>query len=96
MSGGSRNYVCFKIDDDLCGKMYDAELNDLMEDISKLAHDVEWYDSGDTGIEDYRKSVAEFKEKWFRGNRQERLKGYIDKELEETRKRLYSLIGEEV
>ena len=93
MSGGSRNYACFVIDDNLVGKMYDAELDDLMADISKLAHEVEWWDSGDTGEEQYRKAVKKFKKKWFGADRNERLKGYIDEKLAEVKSDMYKMIG---
>ena len=93
MSGGSRDYICYTIEDELCGRMYDDELNDLMKDVSKLAHDVEWFDSADIGEEDYMKTVAEFKQKWFNGDRRARLKSYIDRQIEDTKKKLYALIG---
>lgn len=93
MSGGSRDYVYHRIRDDLAGKMYDTELDDLMYDIANLAHDVEWYDSGDTCEDTYRKSVAKFKKKWFDGDRKVRLKGYIDTKIEETKTELYQMIG---
>ena len=95
MSGGSRDYICYKIENELCGRMYDDELNDLMEDVSKLAHDVEWLDSADIGSDDYMKTVAEFKQKWFKGDRQTRLKSYIDRQIENIRKKMYALIGED-
>lgn len=95
MSGGSHNYVCFKIEEELCGRMWDPELDDLMQDIANLAHDLEWYESGDYGRDDYFKSVKAFKEKWFEGDRKTRLKGYIDEKLEQTREELYSMIGSE-
>lgn len=94
MSGGSRDYIYCRIEQDLVGKMYDAELDDLMKDIAKLAHDVEWYDSGDTCEDTYRKSVAKFKKKWFGSDRNTRLKGYIDTKLDETKQELYQMIGE--
>lgn len=95
MSGGSRDYICYKIENELCGRMYDDELNDLMEDVSKLAHDVEWLDSADIGSDDYMKTVTEFKQKWFKGDRQTRLKPYIDRQIEDIKKKLYALIGED-
>ena len=93
MSGGHCDYVFCKIDEYLVGNMEDEELDDLMRDVSRLAHDLEWYLSCDTSRESYMKSVQKFKEKWFRGNRNDRLKGYIDADLERTRHRLYGLIG---
>lgn len=93
MSGGSCNYICFKIEEELCGRMKDAELNDLMKDIADLAHALEWYLSADTSESTYREKVQEFKEKWFESNREERLKGYIDESLDKLRKEMYDLIG---
>lgn len=96
MSGGSHDYICYKIEEELCGQMEDAELNDLMKDIANLAHDLEWYHSADTCETTYRESVTKFKKKWFGSDRTERLKGYIDKEVAEVKNRLYILIGENV
>ena len=76
MSGGSHNYIYYKIEEELVGQMEDEELDDLMQDIANLAHDLEWYHSADTGREDYLKSVREFKAKWFRQSRTDRLKEY--------------------
>lgn len=61
MSGGSHNYICFRIEEDLVGKMHDRELDALMADVAKLAHAVEWWESGDTDEDDYRKAVSSFK-----------------------------------
>lgn len=93
MSGGSNNYICYRIEEDLGGQMEDAELNDLINDIAELAHDLEWYESGDTSEANYRKSVFNFKQKWFKSNREERLRGYIDDAIEKLKTDLYSLIG---
>ena len=95
MSGGSHGYICYRIEEELCGQMYDAELNDLMKDIVKLAHDLEWYDSSDIGEESYKKTVAEFKRKWFKAEREDRLKVYIDDAMEKLRSEMYLLIGME-
>lgn len=93
MSGGSHDYLCYRIEEEFAGKMHDLELDDLMKDIATLTHDVEWYDSGDYGDETYFECVRKFKKKWFDISRQERLKGYIDDKLEVTKKELYTLIG---
>lgn len=93
MSGGSHNYICYDIEEQLCGKMHDAELNDLMNDISKLAHDLEWWESADCSEENYRETVRTFKQKWFNSPREERLKKYIDGALERQKTELYNLIG---
>ena len=93
MSGGHCCYVYCNINEYLVGQMEDEELDDLMRDVAKLAHDLEWYLSCDTDRESYMETVQKFKEKWFSGNRNDRLKGYIDADLERTRRRLYELIG---
>lgn len=94
MSGGSHDYICFKIEEELNGQMEDIELNDLIKDIAKLAYDLEWYHSGDTCQKNYTESVIRFKQKWFRSNREERLKQYIDDALKKLKDELYRLIGE--
>ena len=75
--------------------MGDDELNDLIMDIAELAHDLEWADSGDKSRDDYERTVAKFKRKWFETSRSDRLKDYIDAELDRMKKRLYTLIGTE-
>ena len=93
MSGGSHNYVCYDIEEQLCGKMHDLELDELMKDIAELAHDLEWWDSADHSEEVYRETVLKFKRKWFQSSREQRLKVYVDQTLEKQRSELYSLIG---
>lgn len=93
MSGGSHNYIYHQIDQELVGAMRDVELDDLMKDISGLAHALEWYDSGDTSKEDYLAVVKAFKAKWFESSREERLKQYVNDKLEDLHKEIFSLIG---
>lgn len=93
MSGGSHNYIYHQIDQELAGAMRDAELDDLMKDISGLAHALEWYDSGDTSKEDYLAEVKAFKAKWFESSREERLKQYVNDKLEDLHKEIFSLAG---
>ena len=95
MSGGSHGYIYSQIQDELCGQMYDAELNDLMKDVAKLAHDLEWYDSSDIGEETYQKTITEFKRKWFKAKREDRLKAYVDEAMEKLRSEMYLLISTE-
>lgn len=94
MSGGSHDYVCYKIENELVGCMKDDELNDLMKDIAGLAHDLEWADSCDISDEDYFETVKKFKEKWFKQERNERLKTYIDEKIDKTKTEIYRLLGE--
>lgn len=65
MSGGTHDYICFKIENELCNKMQDDLLNDLIADIASVAHDLEWWQSGDIDEESYRYTVDCFKRKWF-------------------------------
>lgn len=95
MSGGSYNYIYSRLDDECSNRMYDAEMNAMIKDLVEVLHDLEWWQSGDSSEEVYRKTLAEFKKTWFHGNRKERLKGYIDEQIGIVRKELYELIGEE-
>lgn len=95
MSGGSYNYIYCALSNECEGAMHDEEMNDLIKDLCEVLHDLEWWQSGDYGEEDYRKALIKFKEKWFKGSREKRLKEYIDKEISKMNKKLYDLIGVE-
>lgn len=94
MSGGSYSYIYSKLLVECEDRMYDAEMNDLITDLCEVLHDLEWWQSGDISEEGYRKTLMKFKAKWFKGDRQERLKDYIDEQIGIVRSQLYSLIGE--
>ena len=94
MSGGSYSYIYSRLEEECVGRMYDAEMNDLIKDLCDLLHTLEWWQSGDTSEDRYRENLSRFKSKWFKGDRQERLKGYIDEQIGIVRSQLYSLIGE--
>ncbi len=94
MSGGSMNYVYCQIEEECVGQMGDRELDDLMKDVAKLVHDREWCLSGDTCEETYQKTVKEFKRKWFKSPRVDRLYGYIDDAFNKTRSDCMAMIGE--
>lgn len=65
MSGGSMNYLCWKVEENAVGQMKDAELDEMMADVVVLLHACEWWQSGDYGEEQYREKAKQFKEKWF-------------------------------
>lgn len=67
MSGGSYNYMYWRIEETYVGEMQDADLDEMMKDLCGVLHDLEWYESGDYNEEDYRKSAKAFKQKWLRG-----------------------------
>lgn len=96
MSGGSYDYIYSRLQDECSERMYDAEMNDLVSDLVKVLHDLEWWRSGDICEKAYRNTLKNFKKKWFGSERQERLKGYIDNQISVVRNELYKLIGEEV
>ena len=64
-SGGSFDYMYERLERYYAGKMRDIEMNDLITDLVKVLHDLEWYESGDIDERDYEKSLKEFKDKWF-------------------------------
>lgn len=92
MSGGSYNYIYNALLSECEGRMYDAEMDDLIKDLAEVLHALEWWQSSDTSEDNYREELARFKNKWFECNRETRLKDYIDAELKKTRDKLYSLI----
>lgn len=94
MSGGSMDYVCYRVED-AASMTHDPEFAELLRDAAKVLHDEEWWMSCDTSKETYLESLAAFKKKWFGGDRTERLKGYIDKDMARLRAELYALIGVE-
>ena len=65
MSGGHFDYLFYRVEDTYIGNMNDIELNEMMKDLIKVLHDLEWYESGDIGEEDYIKTVKWFKGRWF-------------------------------
>ena len=71
----------------------DTEIKDLLKDLAKVLHDEEWYYSGDCGKEKYLETLCQFKEKWFKNNRTERLIEYVDDRLKYFKEELYALIG---
>lgn len=68
MSGGSYNYIGDTLADECAGRMFDDDLNEMVEDFCKVLHDVEWWQSYDISEDKYRKTVAEFKDKWLKNN----------------------------
>lgn len=95
MSGGSYDYKYMDLRDYYENSMYDDELNDLIKDLVEVLHDLEWWQSCDICEEDYRETVKRFKNKWFIQSRDERLKKYINKKIEDVKKELLELLGEE-
>ena len=91
MSGGSYNYIYSQLENECEGQMYDAEMNMLIKDLCKVLHDLEWWQSCDYSEEQYRETVARFKEKWFKGDRKQIAKEYIDSQVGIIQGELYNL-----
>jgi hypothetical protein len=87
MSGGSFNYTCFRVENEYSGRMQDEELNEMLVDFCEVLHDLEWWQSCDISEEQYRETVAKFKNKWF----SER-----DKETKAAIKRILKKISNEI
>lgn len=87
MSGGSYNYEFGRIEDEYVGKMYDSQLNAMMKDLVKVLHDLEWWQSSDTGEDTYRMAVTEFKKKWFKQTKID-VQKQIESEFERTKSEL--------
>ena len=96
MSGGSYEYICYRLEEECKGRMYDAEMNDMIKDLVEVLHDLEWWQSGDSSEKEYRVTLSKFKQKWFYGDREERLKRYIDEQTSIVRRQLYEMIGEPI
>ena len=92
MSGGSHNYLYSQVDGEYVGHMYDRELDDMMSDLVTVLHDLEWWQSDDYSEEQYRKTVRQFKGKWFSTDRNERLTKYIDEAMEKLTVELHEMI----
>ena len=52
MSGGAMDYVYYKLEVAAC-ETHDIEIRHLLEDLSKVLRDEEWYYSGDISEERY-------------------------------------------
>lgn len=70
----------------------DAEIKDLLKDLAKVLHNEEWY-YNDCSKEKYLETLCQFKEKWFKDSRSERLREYVDDRLKYFREEMYTLIG---
>lgn len=68
----------------------DILLSELVFDVFCVLHSYDWWQSGDTGEDTYRKDVQRFKDKWLKQLTDERIKEIIDDELNVTRGRLYN------
>lgn len=87
MSGGYYNYMYCRIEEEYIDRMYDSQLNEMMKDLVKVLHDLEWWQSCDTGENTYRNAVTKFKKKWF-GQTKIDVQKQIESEFEQTKAEL--------
>lgn len=70
----------------------DRELSELAYDLFCLLHSYDWYRSGDTGEECYRRDVEFFKQKWLGRSAEQRVDFLVDRAIERVR----ATAGEEI
>ena len=70
----------------------DHEISELMFDLLNLTYSLDSYLSSDTCREDYIEDKKKFKEKWFKTDREHRIKNIIVEQLELTKKELLEMI----
>jgi len=80
MSGGSHDYGCYTLERLYSKQMKDDEMNDMINDLIRVLHDLEWWQSGDIGEDEYRRTVEKFKTRWL-GNRDEDLRDRLSRSL---------------
>lgn len=87
MSGGSYSYIYRRVEEECVDRMFDSQLNEMMKDLVKVLHDLEWWQSCDTGEDTYRRAVTEFKKKWFKQTKID-VQKQIESEFERTKNKL--------
>lgn len=87
MSGGSYSYIYRRVEEECVNRMFDSQLNEMMKDLVKVLHDLEWWQSSDTGEDTYRRAVTEFKKKWFKQTKID-VQKQIESEFERTKDEL--------
>lgn len=91
MSGGSYDYIYCKVRE-ASEYAQDVEISELLYDLADLLHDEEWWQSADKSKDEYLQSLKAFKDKWFKSSREERLKQYIDRRIQEVKEELEAMI----
>lgn len=61
MSGGSYSYIYCRVEEECVNRMFDSQLNEMMKDLVKVLHDLEWWQSCDCDEKRYREAVTKFK-----------------------------------
>lgn len=95
MSGGRFDYKDRELRDEIfgwrdtwCDRFEDREISELVWDILNLIHEFDWYNSGDTGEDEWLEAKHKFKMKWLPNN-EARTKRVIDDCIEDAKEELY-------
>ena len=83
----SYNSIYITVKYDLVGYMYDTELDRMMEDLVPVLEDLEMWQEGDIGEEQYRETVTEFKSKWFKRSKCD-IEELVNEEFEKKKQEL--------
>lgn len=83
----SYNSIYITVKYDLVGYMYDTELDRMMEDLVPVLEDLESWQEGDIGEEEYRETVTEFKSKWFKRRKCD-IEELVNEEFEKKKQEL--------
>lgn len=96
MSGGHFSYTDSQLKYEIFGfsdawnnALEDREISELVWDVLELIHEYDWYASGDTCKDTYLAAKDEFKNKWFKTDRNTRIRYTIDKTFEDAKAELY-------
>lgn len=79
--------ISISIEYDLVGYMFDSELNQMMKDLVPALEDLEKWQEGDIGEEQYRETVTEFKSEWFKRRKCD-IKALVNEEFEKKKQEL--------
>ena len=83
----SYNSIYITVKYDLVGYMYDTELDRMMEDLVPVLEDLESWQEGDIGEEEYRENVTKFKSKWFKRRKCD-IEELVNEEFEKKKQEL--------
>lgn len=81
------NSIYLTVKYDLVGYMYDSELNQMMKDLVPVLEDLEKWQEGDIGEEQYRETVTNFKKKWFKRRKCD-IESLVNEEFEKKKQEL--------
>ena len=87
------NSIYLTVEYDLVGYMYDTELDRMMADLVPVLEDIEKWQEGDIGEEQYRETVTKFKSKWFKRRKCD-IEELVNEEFEKKKQELLKELGD--